>query len=158
MPKRAWAGLIVSLGVCFFVAWLGSAATTPKIADWYAGLAKPSWSPPNWLFGPVWTILYCGMAVAAWLVWRQAGFGAAWRPLTWFGVQLVLNGLWSWIFFGLESPGWAFIELVGLWLAILVTTVEFWRRSAIAAVLLLPYLGWVTFAGLLNFTIWRLNA
>jgi len=158
IPKRPWAGLVVLLGVCFAVAWAGSAATTPKISVWYAGLAKPAWNPPNWVFGPVWLVLYCCMAVAAWLVWRPGGFAAAWRPLTWFGVQLALNGLWSWIFFGLESPGWAFVELALLWTAIAVTTVEFWRRSPVAGVLFLPYLAWATFAGLLNFTIWRLNA
>jgi len=156
-PQHPWLGLAVLLGVCFAVAWAGSAATTPKISGWYAGLVKPAWNPPNWLFGPVWSALYIAMAAAAWLVWRQGGLTAARRPLTWFGVQLALNGLWSWIFFGLESPGWAFVELVLLWLAIAATTVEFWRRSRAAGILFLPYLAWATFAGSLNFAIWRLN-
>lgn len=157
-PKRPWVGLVVLLGVCFAVAWAGSAATTPKIAGWYAGLSKPAWNPPNWVFGPVWSVLYGCMAVAAWLVWRQGGLAAARRPLIWFGIQLGLNGLWSWIFFAMESPGWAFVELVLLWLAIAATAAEFWKRSQVAAILLLPYLAWATFAGVLNFAIWRLNA
>ncbi len=158
IPTRPWAGLAFWLGVCFVVAWAGSAATAPKIEGWYAGLVKPAWNPPNWVFGPVWTVLYCCMAVAAWLVWRQGGFASARRPLTWFYIQLALNGFWSWIFFGMESPGWAFAELVLLWTAITATTVEFWRRSFVAGMLFVPYLAWATFAGALNFALWRLNA
>jgi len=129
-------------------------ATTPNIPNWYAGLAKPSWPPPSWIFGPVWTALYFSMAVAAWLVWRK---GNAWGPLALFAVQLVFNAAWSWLFFGLHSPGIAFVDILLLWIAIAATTMVFWRRSLVAGLLLGPYLTWVGFAAVLNFAIWRLN-
>ncbi len=152
---RQLLALAISCAICFSAAGIGSVATTPNIATWYAGLAKPSWNPPNWIFGPVWTFLYISMAVAAWLVWRKDGLWQ--RPLALFAVQLVLNAVWSWIFFGFHMPGAAFIEVVLLFAAILLTTVAFWPKSMAAGILMLPYLGWVGFASLLNFTIWRLN-
>ena len=156
-PKHPWIGLIVFLAICFAAAGIGGAVTTPKIATWYATLAKPSWNPSNWIFGPVWSALYFCMAVAAWLVWRQGGFKDAILPLTLFGFQLILNVLWSCIFFGLEKPGVAFVEVLLLWAAIAATMIAFWQRSMIAGILFLPYLAWVSFASVLNFTIWRLN-
>ena len=156
-PKHPWLGLVLFLVVCFAAAGIGGAVTTPKIATWYATLAKPSWNPPNWIFGPVWSALYCCMAVAAWLVWRQGGALQARVPLTLFGVQLILNVLWSCIFFGLEMPGLAVAEVLLLWAAIAATMVTFWQRSALAGALFVPYLAWVSFASLLNLTIWRLN-
>ena len=112
--------LVVFLAVTFAAAGIGSIATTPNIPTWYAGLAKPSWNPPNWIFGPVWTALYISMAVAAWLVWRQGGL---WQwALALFAVQLALNAAWSWLFFGFHMPGAAFIEVVALFAAILATT------------------------------------
>ena len=128
------------------------------LGEWYASLKKPSWHPPNWVFGPVWTELYAMMAVAAWLVWRQGDFAGQALPIAAFLVQLVLNALWSWLFFGLKTPGMAFAEIVALWVAIATTLLLFRRPSATAAWLLAPYLAWVTFATLLNFTLWRLNA
>jgi len=157
-PKRPWLGLLAFLVLCFAAAGVGGAVTTPKIDDWYAALAKPGWNPPNWIFGPVWSALYFCMAVAAWLVWRQAGFRQAGGPLALFAVQLVLNVLWSCVFFGLEKPGLAFMEVLLLWATIAATTVVFWQRSTLAGVLFMPYLAWVSFASVLNFTIWRLNA
>ena len=157
MPlKSSIIGLAVFLVVCFAAAGIGGAVTTPKIGTWYASLAKPSWNPPNWVFGPVWTTLYICMAVAAWLVWRKDA--AAWLPLTLFGVQLVLNVLWSCIFFGLEMPGLAFAEVLLLWAVIAATMVAFWQRSTVAGILFVPYLAWVSFASVLNFTIRRLNS
>ena len=156
-PKRPWIGLIVLLVLCFTAAGIGSAVTTPQIDGWYANLAKPSWNPPNWIFAPVWTMLYLAMAVAAWLVWKQDGIAGAKLPLALFGVQLALNTLWSCLFFGLENPGFAFAEVLLLWVAIAVTMVTFWFRSKVAGLLFVPYLAWVTFAAFLNFTIWRLN-
>ncbi len=100
--KHPWLALVLLIVVCFAVAGLGGLTTTPNIPNWYAGLAKPSWTPPGWLFGPVWSVLYLSMAVAAWLVWRK---GNAVVPMTLFGVQLVFNAAWSWLFFGLHSPG-----------------------------------------------------
>jgi len=153
-PKHPWLGLAVFLVLCFGVATLGGMATTPNIPNWYAGLAKPSWTPPSWIFGPVWTALYFSMAVAAWLVWRK---GNAAMPLILFAVQLALNCVWSWLFFGLHSPGIAFVDILLLWIAIAATTMVFWRRSLVAGLLLGPYLTWVGFAAVLNFAIWRLN-
>ena len=157
-PKYPWLGLIVLLVVCFAAAGIGGAVTTPKIATWYAALAKPSWNPPNWIFGPVWSVLYLCMAIAAWLVWRQGGLAGAATPLALFAVQLVLNLAWSWLFFGFQNPGLAFVDIVLLWAAIAATMVAFWVRSAIAGILFVPYLAWVSFATVLNFVVWRLNA
>ena len=150
-------GLFALLIICFSVAAIGGLATAPNIPSWYAGLAKPSWTPPGWVFGPVWSVLYLTMAVAAWLVWRQNGLAKASVPMTLFGVQLVFNAVWSWLFFWLHSPGAAFLDIVLLWTAITATTVIFWRRSALAGLLFVPYLLWVSFAVALNFSIWRLN-
>lgn len=151
-------GLAVFVFVCFAAAGLGSIVTTPSISTWYADLAKPAWTPPDWIFGPVWTLLYLMMAVAAWLVWRQTGFAGAKLPLGLFAAQLALNSLWSILFFGLQSPGAAFVEIILLWAAILATMIAFWKRSRLASGLLVPYLAWVSFAVVLNFAIWWLNA
>jgi tryptophan-rich sensory protein len=156
-PKSPWLGLLIFLVVCFAAAGIGGAVTTPKIGTWYAVLAKPSWNPPDWIFGPVWSALYLSMAVAAWLVWRQGGLADATTPLALFGVQLVLNVLWSCLFFGLQNPGLAFVEVLALWVAIAATMIVFWQRSMIAGILFVPYLAWVSFASVLNFTIWQLN-
>ena len=125
--------------------------------EWYASLAKPAWNPPSAVFAPVWTLLYAMMGVAAWLVWRQVGLREAALPLSLFLVQLVLNALWSYLFFGLHRPDLALLDIVTLWVAILVVLVLFWRVSVPAGILLLPYLCWVGFASFLNFTLWRLN-
>lgn len=126
--------------------------------EWYASLRKPAWNPPSWLFGPVWTALYVMMAVSAWLVWRQGGWGRQRLPLGFYAVQLALNAFWTPLFFGLHWPGVAFAEMMLLWLAIVATVAVFRPVSAVAAGLLLPYLAWVSFAAALNFTLWRLNA
>ncbi len=153
-----WLGLIMFLIICLGAGGLGAMATTPEIEGWYKTLEKPAWNPPDWVFGPVWTTLYGLMAIAAWLVCKKAGFRSAAMPLTLFAVQLLMNIAWSWIFFAAHQPGWAFAEIVILWLAILGTTVAFFRESTFAGWLLVPYLAWVSFASVLNFTIWRLNA
>jgi tryptophan-rich sensory protein len=123
--------------------------------EWYAVLNKPSWNPPAWLFGPAWTLLYTLMAVAAWLVWKRAGVSS--RPLALYFVQLALNAAWTPIFFGSHQLGWALVEIVGLWIAILLTLLSFRRVNSTAGWLLVPYLAWVTFAATLNCTLWRLN-
>lgn len=151
-------GLCVAIAICFAVAGLGGLVTTPQIPGWYAELAKPTWNPPAWIFGPVWSLLYLMMAVAVWLVWRQAGMAGAELPLGLFVVQLALNSLWSGLFFGLHSPGAAAAEILLLDGAILATLITFWRRSKLAGWLMVPYLAWVSFAAVLNVAIWRLNA
>ena len=153
-----WIGLACAVAVCFAAAGISSLYTTPAIPVWYASLQKPAWNPPNWLFGPVWTLLYLSMAVAVWLVWRKQGFGSgAGLPLAIFAVQLILNALWLIIFFGWKRPGLALVEIFFLWAAIFATMLSFWRISQIAAWLMWPYLMWVTFAGFLNLAIWKLT-
>ncbi len=125
--------------------------------EWYAGLKKPSWNPPNWIFGPVWTALYTSMAIAAWLVWKRGQAEGRRAALTVFLVQLLFNALWSPLFFGMKSPALAFVDIVLLWLTILMAVRAFWRIRPVAGMLLLPYLAWVTFAGALNLALWRLN-
>lgn len=154
MTRREWVGLGAWLIVSYAAAVVGSQFTP---GEWYDRLAKPEWTPPSWLFGPVWTILYAMMGVAAWLVWREAGLAGAKVALGLFIAQLILNGAWSWLFFGLHRPDLALAEILVLWLLILATTGAFWRVRALAGILLLPYLAWVTFAAGLNFEIWRLN-
>jgi tryptophan-rich sensory protein len=150
--------LALFLVICLATAGLGAVWTNLSVGDWYAAMEKPSWTPPNWVFGPVWTALYVGMAVAAWLVWRKNGLADAWLPLLFFAVQLFLNAAWSALFFGMRNPGIAFADIVLLWIAILATIVAFGRVSNLAATLLVPYLTWVSFAMALNWSIWRLNS
>jgi tryptophan-rich sensory protein len=135
-----------------FCATIPGVFTMPD--QWYAALEKPSWNPPGWIFGPVWTLLYLMMAVSAWLVWRKVGFQ---RPLVLYFIQLVLNAAWTPIFFGAHELGWALAEILVLWSAILLTTLSFFKVSKPAGWMLVPYLLWVTFAAFLNFTLWRMN-
>jgi benzodiazapine receptor len=136
---------------------LGGWATSSSVASWYPGLSKPAWNPPAWVFGPVWTALYISIGVAAWLVWRRREAGAVRGPMTAWAVQLALNAGWSVVFFGLRQPGWAVVEITALWCAIAVTICLFAQHSRAAALLLVPYLAWVSFATVLNVAIWRLN-
>ena len=149
--------LLGFIGLCLAVGTLSAAVTAPAITSWYPTLVKPSFNPPNWIFGPVWTTLYVLMAIAAWLVWRRAGFAAARTALFLFIVQIVLNSLWSLLFFGLHRIDLALADVVLLLVAIVATALAFRRHSAMAALLLVPYLAWVSFATALNFAIWRLN-
>ena len=142
------------IAVCFLPALTGAVF---RPGDWYERLAKPSWRPPNWLFAPVWTVLYFAIAVSGWLIWREAGFAGAVLPLTIYGLQLFLNGIWTPLFFGLHRIDLGFLDIVLLWTSIVVTIAVFYPINASAALLLLPYLAWVTFAAALNFSIWRLN-
>lgn len=126
--------------------------------QWYASLAKPEWNPPDWVFAPVWTVLYLLIGISGWLVWRAVGFAAAKAAMAVYFAQLALNGLWSWLFFGLQLPAVAFAEILLLWFIILATALLFRPFSRTAALLLLPYLAWVGFAAVLNGAIWRLNS
>lgn len=155
-PAHPWWGLAAWIGVCLAAGGIGSYFTFEAVQTWYPTLQKPAWTPPSWVFGPVWTTLYVLMGTAAWRVWRRSGPEAR-AALTLFGVQLVLNTAWSGLFFGLRMPGLAFFELVLLWAAILATLLRFRSLDRLAAWLLAPYLAWVTFAGGLNLAIWQLN-
>jgi len=150
--------LAVSILSCLLAGFIGSAATTPSIPTWYASLQKPAFNPPNWIFAPVWTTLFIMMGVAAFLVWDKGLENKKVRiSLGIFGLQLLLNVLWSILFFGLQSPLYAFIDIIMLWASILATIIYFYRISAAAAYLLIPYILWVSFASLLNLSIAMLN-
>jgi len=152
---RDAAALIVSIVAVSICASFG-ALFGP--GEWYANLEKPAWNPPNWLFGPVWTTLYLAMALSAWLVWRRRHSHDVRLALGLYGFQLVLNGIWTPLFFGLHLLGIATIEIVVLCFAIVATILSFWPISRFAALLLAPYLAWVSFASFLSFTLWRLNS
>lgn len=156
-PLAQGIGLVLFVAICLAAGGLGGIVTYPRIPNWYAQLIKPSWNPPDWVFGPVWTTLYVLMAIAAWLVWRQGRFKSAKVPLTFFGLQLALNSLWSVLFFGLQRPDLAAVEIILLWFTIAVTIGSFWRRSRVSGWLLVPYLAWVSYAVTLNVAIWQLN-
>jgi len=150
--------LAVSIVLPLACGFLGSLATRPAIEGWYSGLAKPAFAPPNWLFGPAWTVLYILMGIAAFIVWRRALAAPGVKPaLLVFLIQLALNLAWSWLFFALRSPLAGLVEIGVLWCAILVTIILFFRISAPAGILLLPYIGWVSFATALNGAIYFLN-
>lgn len=171
--------LVVSIVICQLAGVIGSLFTISALDSWYEGLKKASFNPPGWVFGPAWTILFLLMGYSLYLVWEKGFFvsdGSSpkklWNPLSeklWYGslkefnvaavfaVQLVLNMLWSLLFFGLQSPGLAFSEILMLWFAILYTIMNFYRVSKTAAYLLIPYLLWVSFASVLNFMVWYLN-
>lgn len=156
--KIQWKLLIVSIGVCLAAGVIGSLFTTEAIPTWYAGLTKPDFNPPNWLFAPVWTTLYILMGIALYIVWTTHGGKRLKRAALWFFFfQLILNTLWSILFFGLKNPVLAFIEIIMLWLSIGMTIILFQKFSRVASQLLLPYLLWVTFATVLNGSIMLLN-
>lgn len=149
-------GLLAWLLTTFAAAALGGLASADA-GDFYRDLVRPSWAPPGWLFGPVWSVLYALMAVAAWLVWRLRGFAGARGALLVFLAQLAANALWTWLFFAWRLGGFAFAEILLLWALIVVNIGLFWRISRVAAALLLPYLAWVSFAAVLTLSAWRLN-
>lgn len=149
-------GLAGWVFVSFVAAAIGGVASI-QAGPFYMQLARPNWAPPSFLFGPVWTVLYALMGVAAWLVWRVDGFRAAKSVLTLFLVQLALNALWSWLFFGWHRGPLAFADILALWALIVATLIAFWRIKPLAGVLLVPYLLWVSFASALNYSVWQLN-
>lgn len=150
--------LIISIALPLVVGGLSGFATAKGVSSWYPTLTKPFFNPPAWVFGPAWTLLYIMMGIAAFLVWREGlATDGVKIALTVFVVQLALNGLWSILFFGMHAPGWALLEIIVLWLAILATLVLFWRVVPTAGMLLLPYLAWVSFASVLNASLWWLN-
>ena len=157
MPQKTWKKLGILIVLCLAVQFLGAAFTFSSVNTWYPGLVKPSFNPPAWVFGPVWSALYLSMVIAAWRVWTSDNPGTK-KAMKTFFLQLFLNFLWSVLFFGLRNPGLAFAEIVVLWVMILATVLSFLKIRPVAGWILLPYLLWVSFASFLNFTIWRLNA
>jgi tryptophan-rich sensory protein len=154
-PERPYyVALLGFILACLAIGGLGGWVTAGSVATWFPTLNKPPFNPPAWLFGPVWTTLYVMMGVAAWRVWRKAGWGT---PLNLFAAQLALNCAWSFLFFGLQSPGLALLDIVPLLVLILLTIRAFWPIDRIAGGLLVPYAAWVSFATLLNASIWWLN-
>jgi tryptophan-rich sensory protein len=146
------------LAVTFAAAAAGGMANARAVAEWYPTLAKPVWTPPAWIFGPVWMLLYTLMGTAAWLVWLRQGFRGARLAHALYVIQLALNAAWSWLFFGFRLPGAAFVEILLLLASIGATTILFWKARRSAGMLFIPYLVWVFFATVLNLAIWRMNA
>ena len=153
---RQIAGLAIWLLVTFAAAAAGAVASI-EAATFYGELTRPAWAPPGWLFGPVWSVLYLLMGIAAWLVWRRGGFKAHRTALVLFIVQLGVNALWTWLFFAWRQGAAASVEILLLWVLIVATIASFRRADARAALLMLPYLAWVSFASVLSFAVWRLN-
>ncbi|MFN8291004.1 MAG: TspO/MBR family protein [Chitinophagaceae bacterium] len=150
--------LILAILIPLLVGATSGFFTVTGVGSWYQTLHKPSWNPPNWIFGPVWTTLYILMGIALFLVWKADTSPEVKRmAITLFALQLVFNFFWSFIFFNQHAVGWAFVEIIGLWLLILATIFAFANINRTAAWLLVPYISWVSFAGMLNYTIWRLN-
>jgi len=158
MGARDIVKLVVSIIACQCAGLIGSLATTPNIPTWYAALEKPFFTPPSWLFAPAWITLYLLMAIAAFLIWRKGlGEEGVKCALIVFLVQLVLNALWSVVFFGLQSPLYGMVVIIALWIAILLAIIKFFRLSRAAGWLMIPYILWVSFASALNISIWVLN-
>jgi len=158
---RSAASLFAWVLLCFSASAIGGLAMTVSGGGggggWYASLNKPVWTPPGWVFAPVWTLLYLLMGVAAWLVWLRPKAGTRTAALTLFVIQLVLNAAWTPLFFGAQRIGWALVDLSLLWLALVATVVLFWRVRPVAGALLLPYVLWVSYAATLNVGLWRMN-
>ncbi len=150
--------LLVIFAVVYAAAWIGSTLAGPMPDAWYSSLQKPSFTPPNWLFGPVWGVLYAMMALAGWLLWRNRSRHGAKLALGFFAAQLFFNVIWSGLFFGLHRIDLAFLDLSLTWIATAATIIAALRVRRLAALLLLPYLAWLTYAGLLNAAFWQMNA
>jgi len=157
MFKKHLFPLLISILLALSAGFIGSFFTTPSISSWYAFINKPSFSPPNWLFAPVWTLLYILMGIAAFLIWQKRDNQKTKQALRFYGTQLILNALWSIIFFGMHNPGLAFLEIIFLWSFILITLIKFYQINKIAGLLFIPYLLWVSFALILNLFVWMIN-
>lgn len=155
-PVSPWLALVLWLALCAAAGAIGAVASVDA-KEFYATLDQPAWAPPAGLFGPVWTLLYASMGVAAWLVWRERGWARARGALGLFVIQLAVNALWSWLFFAWHRGAWAMADILFLLGLIVATLVAFARIRKLAAWLLVPYLAWVSFAAALNYSVWRLN-
>ncbi|MEO7415300.1 MAG: TspO/MBR family protein [Opitutaceae bacterium] len=152
-----YGALLVFIGITAVAAAIGSSATFRSVQTWYPTLAKPSWTPPSALFGPVWTVLYFAMAVAAWRVWRSQAGAAANAVLRSYLAQLILNALWSVLFFGMRRPDLALLDIAALGVLLVIMLVRFWPADRWATLLWIPYVAWVSFASALNAAVWQLN-
>ncbi len=157
MFKKSILPLLISILIVFSIGFIGSLFTTPSITTWYAFINKPLFSPPNWIFAPVWILLYILMGISAFLIWKKRDNLKTKQALIFYGIQLVLNALWSIIFFGMHNPGLALLEIIILWLFILITLIKFYKINKTAGLIFIPYLLWVSFASILNYAIWILN-
>lgn len=158
MKKENTIKLIISIALCQAAGLIGSVFTAPAIAGWYSGLIKPGFNPPSWVFGPVWTLLYTLMGLSLYLIWREGIKQKKVRQaVIIFIIHLAFNTVWSIIFFGFQSPAWAFVDIILLWLMIGLIIHYFWKIKKLSAYLLIPYWAWVSFAAVLNFYLWRLN-
>lgn len=154
---RELPALVLCLALCFAAAALGGSFTASGLNEWYDSLKKPFFNPPSWVFGPVWTMLYAMMAASLWLVWKQRSSQQVTYAIALFLVHLLLNVAWSAIFFGMGKPGWAFVEILFLWASIVALIIVFKPIDRPASLLLWPYLAWVSFATVLNGSLWYLN-
>ncbi|MFH1442869.1 MAG: TspO/MBR family protein [Candidatus Micrarchaeota archaeon] len=152
-----WAKLAAAIIICELAGGIGAIFTTPNIPTWYASLIKPDFSPPNWVFFPVWTLLYFLMGVSLYLIWNRKRTPGTEKGIKLFGLQLFWNVWWSYLFFGLQNPFLGFIGIIALWISIVLTMRKFYSIERNAAYLLVPYILWVSFAAVLNFSVWQLN-
>jgi len=157
MFKKSILPLLISILIVFSFGFIGSLFTSSSIVSWYAFINKPLFSPPNWIFAPVWTLLYILMGISAFLIWKKRDNLKTKQALIFYGIQLVLNAFWSIIFFGMHNPGLALLEIIILWIFILITLIKFYKINKTAGVLFIPYLLWVSFASILNYAVWILN-
>lgn len=156
--KQNYLKLFLSIFLCLAAGFIGSVSTASSISGWYSTIIKPPFNPPNWIFGPVWTTLYILMGISLYIVWvNKAKKQEKKQAITLFSIQLALNTLWSFLFFSFQAPLYAFIEIIILLAFIILTTLSFYKISKPAAYLMVPYILWVTFASILNFSLWILN-
>lgn len=157
MTRRDWFGLVGFFLLSFAVSGIGGAVTATSVGNWYQTLERSALSPPDWVFGPVWATLFIFMAIAGWRIWRREASQARRQALFVYGLQLALNLLWSFLFFGLQQIGWSLVEIVILLLTIILNTLLFWRLDRLAGMLFVPYAAWVSYATILTATLWVLN-
>jgi len=157
MVKKDWVKLIVSLVLCQMAGFIGAIFSSSGVKTWFITLNKPYFNPPSWVFAPVWTVLYILMGISFFIIWKRSHSRSKVPAITFFIIQLILNSLWSFLFFGLNNIQFAFIEIIILWIFIIVCVITFYPISKTASIMLIPYLLWVSFALVLNYEIMRLN-
>lgn len=157
MIKNKYFSLVFFILICYFAAYIGSMATFSSVDNWYTTINKPTFNPPNWIFAPTWTTLYTLMGISMWLIYLEKDKINIRSQTFYFFTQLFCNCIWSYLFFYLKNPLYGLIDIIFLWILILLTIISFWKVNKKAAILLIPYILWVGFAGFLNYTIWKIN-